>query len=346
MVNLLTADLNLLVPLDALLVERNVTRAGARIGVSQPAMSAALGRLRRQFDDELLVRVGSRYELTPLAEILAVRVREVLRLAEETLNPTPGFDPATSTREFTLVTSDYAIAVLGQHLFPLLRAEAPDAKVRIVSIDATAVHSPLTALRSADLMLTPRGQTSGIPSTDLFRDRWTCISGRPGPGRPLEAAELARSRWARAFAGSGGTAADRSVDELVVGARVDLVVDSIALLPLAVAGTDLLALVPERLLARSQMLVEVHRVEVPLPVVALREAAWWHPQLTDDPGHRWFRGLVRRAAALLPPSTLPDDASDDDEGDDEGDDGRAALGHELAGHAAADAPAGARQRVR
>ena len=76
--NILSADLNLLVALDALLQERNVTRAGARIGVSQSAMSSALSRLRRQFDDELLTRVGTRYELTPLAQVLTDRVAEVL----------------------------------------------------------------------------------------------------------------------------------------------------------------------------------------------------------------------------------------------------------------------------
>ena len=81
--NILSADLNLLVALDALLQERNVTRAGARIGVSQSAMSSALSRLRRQFDDELLIRVGTRYELTPLAQVLTGRVAEVLAAHRE-----------------------------------------------------------------------------------------------------------------------------------------------------------------------------------------------------------------------------------------------------------------------
>lgn len=300
MVNLLNTDLNLLVPLDSLLTERNVTRAGARIGVSQPAMSAALGRLRRQFDDELLVRVGSRYELTPLAEDLTTRVREVLRLAEQTLSPSPGFDPSRSTREFTLISSDYAVAVLAPLFMSRLRQEAPDVKVRVVSVDAAAIESPQTVLRSADLLLTPRGQTSGIPSTDLFTDHWVCISGSPRPGGRLDVEELRRSRWARAFADHGGTAADRQVDELVVGARVDVVVDSMALLSTSISGTDLLALVPHRLLRHAEALGVVHRVEVPLPHIPLREAAWWHPSLQNDSGHRWFRRLIRDAAHALP----------------------------------------------
>nr|WP_240895417.1 LysR family transcriptional regulator [Kineococcus siccus] len=308
---MLNSDLNLLVPLDALLTERNVTRAGARIGVSQPAMSAALGRLRRQFDDVLLVRVGARYELTPLAETLSVRVREVLQMAEETLHPNPGFDLLTSTREFVVISSDYAIAVLAPHLMPMLRAAAPNVKLRLTSVDQNAVDQPLTALRSVDLLLTPRGQCSGVPSTDLFEDHWTCISGRPHPdGEVLTLDELRHSRWARAFAGSGGTAADRRVDELVTGARVDLVADTLALLPFSIAGTDLLALVPDRLVSRAADLALVHRVRVPLPVVRLHEAAWWHPQRTDDPGHRWFRGLVRRAAAQLSPDLVAETARD------------------------------------
>lgn len=310
MVNLLNTDLNLLVPLDALLTERNVTRAGARIGVSQPAMSAALGRLRRQFGDELLVRVGSRYELTPLAEELGSRVRDVLRLAEETLHPTPGFDPASSTREFTVISSDYAVAVLFPLVMARLRAEAPDVKVRVVSVDATAIESPQTVLRSADLLFTPRGQTSGIASTDLFTDHWVCVSGTPRLGGRLDEDGLRRSRWARAFADHGGTAADRRVDELVVGARVDLVVDSLALLPNAIGGTDLLALVPHRMLRHAEALTTVHRIDVPLPRTFLREAAWWHPSWQDDAGHRWFRRLVREAARGLPADPFADPLAD------------------------------------
>ena len=113
-VNLASLDLNLLVSLDALLQERSVTRAAARMGLSQPALSASLARLRRHFGDELLSRAGNEYRLTPLA----VQLRDLARLAltgvERVFTAQTEFDPASSTREFSLLVSDYVVAVLGR----------------------------------------------------------------------------------------------------------------------------------------------------------------------------------------------------------------------------------------
>ena len=106
-VNLASLDLNLLVSLDALLQERSVTRAATRMGLSQPALSASLARLRRHFGDELLTRVGNEYRLTPLA----VQLKELSRLAlsgvERVFDAQTEFDPASSRREFSLLVSDY-----------------------------------------------------------------------------------------------------------------------------------------------------------------------------------------------------------------------------------------------
>ena len=103
--NLASLDLNLLVSLDALLQQRSVTRAASQMGLSQPALSASLGRLRRHFGDELLTRVGNEYRLTPLA----VQLRDLARLAltgvERVFTAQPAFDPASSTREFSMPVS-------------------------------------------------------------------------------------------------------------------------------------------------------------------------------------------------------------------------------------------------
>ena len=105
-------DLNLLVALDALLTEKNVTRAGERVFLSQSTMSNALSRLRQYFDDELLVQVGGRMELTPRAELLHEAVRDVLVRIDTTVAAQPAFDPMASDREFTLFVSDYSMEVL------------------------------------------------------------------------------------------------------------------------------------------------------------------------------------------------------------------------------------------
>ena len=105
-------DLNLLVALDALLTEKNVTRAGERVFLSQSTMSNALARLRQYFDDELLVQVGGRMELTPRAVMLHDAVRDVLVRIDTTIAAKPAFDPTESDREVTLFVSDYSMEVL------------------------------------------------------------------------------------------------------------------------------------------------------------------------------------------------------------------------------------------
>ena len=110
--NLSRYDLNLLVVLQALLEERNVTRAGERIGLSQPATSNALQRLRRQFGDELLVRSGNTMELTPLARALLDMVSETLTLAGRTYQLTSEFNPAENSRRFTILGADYGLSLL------------------------------------------------------------------------------------------------------------------------------------------------------------------------------------------------------------------------------------------
>jgi DNA-binding transcriptional LysR family regulator len=127
MASVSSIDLNLLVALGALLEERNLTRAGEKTNMSQPAMSGALARLRRHFDDELLVRDGRQYQLTPLAHRLLPDVRDALRQVERTLEARPEFDLA-STRTFSLAMSDYAVTVLVDPLLRRVQELAPGSR--------------------------------------------------------------------------------------------------------------------------------------------------------------------------------------------------------------------------
>src|SRR3978361_971833 len=118
-------DLNLLVSLDALLDQRSVTRAPQQLGLSQPALSASLARLRRHFGDELLARSGNEYRLTPLAAQLKSRVRLGLAGLEGVFAAQPDFDPLESTREFSIQLSDYAAAVIGSAIAAARAAARP-----------------------------------------------------------------------------------------------------------------------------------------------------------------------------------------------------------------------------
>ena len=129
--HLANLDLNLLVPLRELLRERSVTRAAERLGVTQPAASAALSRLRRHFGDELLVRDRGEYTMTALGAQLAEQVGPVCDAAERLFAATADFDPATSEREFTLVMADYAIVVMGEAQSQVIARAAPRARLHV-----------------------------------------------------------------------------------------------------------------------------------------------------------------------------------------------------------------------
>src|SRR5438128_379798 len=134
-------DLNLLLPLKVLLEEGNVTRAGQRLELSQPAMSAALARLRRRVDDELLVRAGRDYEPTPFARELRPEVQHALRLMGSALHLEEEFDPATSARTFRLAMSDYAIVVVHEPLVRLVESAAPGVRLSIGHLGPDARES-------------------------------------------------------------------------------------------------------------------------------------------------------------------------------------------------------------
>src|SRR4051812_11976824 len=174
-------DLNLLVSLDALLDQRSVTRAAQQLGLSQPALSASLARLRRHFGDELLARTGNEYRLTPLAAQLKPRVRLALEGVERVFTAQPEFDPSESTREFSVLLSDYASALLGSALAERLAAEAPGARLRLEHNTPGAVDQAQQTLLTTDLLVLPHGFVTDLPHADLIRDRWVIVVSADNP---------------------------------------------------------------------------------------------------------------------------------------------------------------------
>lgn len=179
--NLRNVDLNLLVVLDALLSERNVSRAGQRIGLSQSAMSAALSRLREVFRDPLLVRVGRELALTRNANDLIVPIRETLGRIEQTLLQRPAFDPKTDTRTFSISASDYAGLVLLTHFVRTIAVEAPNVTMHLLPRSRDAAR--LVQADQVDIIIEPSelfGETE-FPSSPLLTDRWLCAVDKKNP---------------------------------------------------------------------------------------------------------------------------------------------------------------------
>ncbi|MGW6010037.1 LysR family transcriptional regulator [Streptomyces sp. NPDC055210] len=298
--NLARLDLNLVVALRALLEERNVTRAGERIGLSQPAMSAALARLRRHFDDDLLARVGAHYELTALGQVLLDRTSTAYDLLERLFASQAHFDPAKENREFRLMASDYAVAVFGTELARVVHEEAPGIRLRFSQTPPTVVDDTATLLSATDGLLMPHGVVSGFPATDLYEDRWVFVvsADHPGVGDRLTRADLARLPWVT-YQRTYDSPAVRQLGMLGIEPRVEVSVDSFQLLPLLVAGTRRIALVQARLARLLAPLAAVRVVPPPYEAVPLREALWWHPVHTHDAAHIWLRETAARVGQQL-----------------------------------------------
>jgi DNA-binding transcriptional LysR family regulator len=301
-------DLNLLLSLRALLVERNVTRAAAALGLSQPAVSAALARLRRHFGDELLVRVGNRYELTPLAIRLVDRAENAVAGIERVFSVTPDFDPAATTREFTLLVSDYATTVIGPALATALARSAPWARLRLSPHRPEDVAGAAERLRGVDGLLVPHGFIDDLPFLDLYEDTWVVLvaAGNERVGERVTLEDLSVLPWITVYhRPTAFTPAAQQLRAHGIEPRAQVVVESFLPIPDLVAGTDRVALLQARLAARLRPGDGVRVLPCPFAATPLVEAMWWHPMYDTDPAHRWLRRLLADVGAALPPPCLP-----------------------------------------
>lgn len=285
-------DLNLLIPLRALLEEANVTRAGQRVQMGQSSMSAALSRLRMVFNDELLVRVGRDYELTPFARVLLPQVQTTVPLIERLLTNGTDSDPRTARRTFTLMATDYGILRLHSALATVL-AEAPGVQVNLLPLPERPMESERD-LMTEDFVVTVPGIGIDGPHLPLLEDEYVCLVDRENPAvrngvlsfddfisLPQAVAQFGRLHF---------TPADRRLRELGIDRREPRVTTSSFLpLPSIVAGTDLVAVVPRRLAEQLGPLTGTIGVEAPFGKVEIDLKLWWHASHETDPVHRWFR---------------------------------------------------------
>lgn len=295
-------DLNLLVALGALLEDRNLTRAGARIGLSQPAMSAALARLRKHFGDELLEREGRGYRLTELGGQLLPTVQEALRQMEATMDRSPEFDPADSDREFSIAASDYTVSILADPLLRRVKQAAPGIRLQLHPIP-TDMSFSAHGIAKHDVVVGPLGYDFPGRRMELFRDRFVCVVDPANPrlrDGKLTLEDVSELPHAVAtFGHEQPTPADRKLDALGIPRHVQVTVVGWLTVPFVVAGTGLLAIVPERLARRVADTVPLAIVDPPFGRVDLVETAFWHPSRAADPAARWLLRTLQETAEGL-----------------------------------------------
>ncbi|MGV1793698.1 LysR substrate-binding domain-containing protein [Rhizobium sp. A37_96] len=312
--NLASVDLNLLVAFEAMMEERHVTRAADRIGLAQSSMSNVLKRLRDLFDDELFLRAGGRMQPTDKAMALARPIASALRQIRNALSPEATFDAAFSQRRFTIAVTDYGDLIVMPKLVHLLRREAPG--VDLVVRPITDGKSAVTRLERGDVDILIGGHlpdSSLCVREKLFDERFICISDRSN----AEASRLTLEDYASLphamFSAVGGDSIPGVVDTLLsqrgLKRRIAVTLPHIVAIPFAVAGTDLIATMAERVacLFVDNAGISIHRPpfeiqNFAIDIVHARRSS-------EDGGMRWLIDTVKRAAHVAPLLAASDEAT-------------------------------------
>jgi DNA-binding transcriptional LysR family regulator len=292
-------DLNLLPPLVALLEERHVSRAAGRVRLSQPAMSRALHRLRRQFGDELLVRGPDGYSLTPRAERIRTQLATAVTQLEQ-LFAAETFDPATAAQSFRLAVSEYTFSAFGPALVRTILTQSPNSTVTCEPVDAH-VFDKLDA-GTIDLLIYGRPPPDRYRSQHLFTDRYVCVVAAEHPVARRNSVSLPQyRRWPHLIVDVGQPAIDRALEAHGAPRRIAASMPYHVLAASILPGTALLLTVPARLVPHFADPDRTRVLDAPRELGDLQFYAVWHPRLDDDPSHSWLRRIVGFVAAPTPP---------------------------------------------
>ncbi|MGM9490321.1 LysR substrate-binding domain-containing protein [Ideonella sp. YS5] len=295
-------DLNLLVALDVLLKERSVTRAAEMLNLSPSAMSNSLSRLREYFEDDLLVQIGRKMELTPRAERLQEAVRDVLLRIDSTIAAPPAFEPQHSDRMFRIFSSDYTQLVLGPPMLSLAAKQGATVRFEF----APQVDQPHRYLErgEADLLVIPTGFMSpDHPREVLYEENFVCMVWRDSA---IAKGELSFERYVAADhvvmqPGSGRSDAFEGwfLKRYGITRRVGVLTYSFITLPALLVGTERVATVHERVARRLTGAWPLEIRPTPMKIDAMEQAMQWHKFRTNDPGLTWLRGLLGEAARRM-----------------------------------------------
>lgn len=294
-------DLNLLVAFNVLIETRSVSRAAEQLHLSQPAMSAALGRLRDYFGDDLLVLQGKRMFLTPYAESLVPMVQETLRQIDALISTSTSFDPTTSQRTFRLIASDYITAAIIAPLSRRLATTAPT--IRLEATLPSDGSADLIAQGAFDLLITPENFINPAqPAELLFEERHVVIGWNRNPvfERTLSETDLADSSHVGIQMGNNRTSAfaDKMMEQLGRIRRMDVMAPSFTVVPWLIIETNRLALMHERLARQMATIFPLAIAPIPFDFPLMREMMQCNRTRANDEGLQWLRSELRNVSEL------------------------------------------------
>ena len=295
-------DLNLLVLFEALMREGSVTGAGQRLNLSQSATSAALGRLRDHFGDDLFAVQGRRLTPTPLAYVLDEPVRDILMRARANLIARPEFRPETSTHHFRLIVSDYSTFVLMDRVIRRAHDTAPGVTFELIAFDDRP-DDPLRRGEVDFLIFPDRSLRDDHPRAPLLTDEFRCVvwDGNDKVGKRLNPETyLSHGHVSARFGPSRRISfEERELRRLGVERRIEVYVPNFAAMVSMVVGTYRIATVHARIADALAQQFPVRLLDCPFPVSGFSESLQWPEPLESDPAVRWMRGVIVDAAASL-----------------------------------------------
>jgi DNA-binding transcriptional LysR family regulator len=304
-------DLRLLRCFIALVEEHSVTRAAARLGMTQSAMSHALGRLRRTFGDPLLVRGREGSAVTARAMELEGPIRDLLDRARTIAAIDAPFDPARSTARFIVMAAEYVEYLLAARVVERLRSAAPSVTVEFRAADRDMAPS---ALERGELDFRigwwPSAPQS-LRQVTLFSDRLVVVvrSGHPAIRGTLSLDTLITTPQVRILASRVGVSAQMFDAALArTGRRPPAVVawsQNAFTLARVVAQTDCAAFVAQRLARELAVPHGLQILEMPLDMPPIRISLYWHERMQNQPAHRWFRGVLRQVSREIATAGTP-----------------------------------------
>ncbi|MGY5954711.1 LysR family transcriptional regulator [Kosakonia sp. BK9b] len=286
-------DLNLLKALDALLDERNVTRAAARLSLTQPAVSGMLTRLRDYFADPLFIRAPHGMVPTVRAQGLAEPVKRILADIEVLLQPA-AFVPQTATLTWTLAATDYALKVVIVPFIARLKQLAPGIRVRVETVEPQRLVSQLERGEVDTALMTPYSTPPELHSRVLFDEHFVCMMRANHPD--AAPGQLSLDRFCaleHALVSWDGDRFRGVVDGALAAQsrtrRVGVSVSNFLILPELLAVSDMIAVVPQRL---ARLAPGMCTLDTPLPVPGFTKTMTWHARTHRDPAHLWLRNLL------------------------------------------------------
>jgi DNA-binding transcriptional LysR family regulator len=288
--NVQDLDLNLLRVFDAVLREKGVTAAAARLELTQPAVSNALGRLRVVFGDALFVRTPSGMEPTPFARGVAEPVRQALALLDSALAHGPGFDPASATRAFRFYMSDLGQVEFLPPLVERVQRLAPNVRLEAVSFDLEHIADGLGsgALDLAIGFLPALGPP--VQRKFLFRDPYVCLMRADHEIKALtKKAFLSASHALVTYRGGGHRVIEEALERAGVARRIALRVPHFTIVPMVLERTDLILTLPARVGRVYERRGRLKQLPVPISIPPAEVAVHWHERFDADPGNRWLR---------------------------------------------------------